>query len=244
MTKVTYNSYDIVARARNQTPIFYREFGSYQGEWIMVARDESNYYIYKDYYGSCSGCDSLQASHGYDDSSDLGSNKFEMGSKAVEDFIKEYPPFATVPHQVMKTKVQNGTLKEIMPLNVGYDISGEDVSVSELQISLVAKSYEGIITPPEILEIDNLESRREAIDRYGEERFMDELGGDVLDSEGENQLVSVKRQPEDFVFVKVKDSSTPRKYMLRVPPSTKTVREGIAWTFKLKPEEYVLEQET
>jgi hypothetical protein len=39
-------------------------------------------------------------------------------------------------------------------------------------------------------------------------------------------------------FVRVQDSSTDRQYALRVAPTVKTAREGVASTFGLTAEEY------
>ena len=45
-------------------------------------------------------------------------------------------------------------------------------------------------------------------------------------------------------MVKVKDSTTGEIYLLRVPPTMKTCKEAVAWTFGMTAEEYVLEKET
>lgn len=245
MTRVRYSSYDIVARARKQTPIYYEEFGSYRGEWILVSCDDENYYIYKDYYGSCSGCDSLEDEAGYSDDAEFGSSEFTMGSEQVEKFIANYPPFAVIPKATMITMVKEGRAQQAFPANIRDGYSEITLDDAIKQTSLMVKSLEGFITGPELLEINNMERRREAIERFGgEDVFMDAIGGDVIDTEGENRLVRLERDPEPFVYVNVQDSSTSRRYMLRVPPTTKTVKEGIAWTFDLKPEEYNPSAET
>lgn len=246
MTRIQYSGYDIVARARGQEPLFFRQYGSYQGEWLLVSRDSENYFIYKDGFGSCSGCDSLEAAHGYGDNDAFGSDGFIPGDKSVLEFIEAYKPFITIPKAKMYELIKNpAEFKAVFPANIDYDFTITDLDTAVLQVSLLVKSELGIITPQELLQIDNSERKREAIEKYGEEKLMDDLNGEVLDTEGDNKLVKVPQQTgEDFVFVNVKDSSTPRRYLLRVPPTTKTVKEGIAWTFNMKTEEYNPTQET
>jgi hypothetical protein len=43
---------------------------------------------------------------------------------------------------------------------------------------------------------------------------------------------------EPVVAVAVRCPSTGSEYMLRVPPTTKTAREGVAWTFGLAADAY------
>lgn len=48
---------------------------------------------------------------------------------------------------------------------------------------------------------------------------------------------------EDVAMVEVVDSTPEpdgahRTYWLRVPPATRTAREGVSWTFGLRPEAY------
>jgi len=44
----------------------YGEFGSYQGDWLAKVRYQGREFWIHDYYGSCSGCDALQADMGYE----------------------------------------------------------------------------------------------------------------------------------------------------------------------------------
>ena len=49
---------------------------------------------------------------------------------------------------------------------------------------------------------------------------------------------------EDITFLQVKDSSTGKRYFLKVPPDMRSVQEAKAWTFGLEKEEYDPEIET
>lgn len=48
----------------------YAEFGSYQGDWVAKVRYQDRVFWIRDYYGSCTGCDALQADMGYEDPTD------------------------------------------------------------------------------------------------------------------------------------------------------------------------------
>jgi len=62
-----------------------------------------------------------------------------------------------------------------------------------------------------------------------------------------NELLAIEL-PEDpeqrIVALRVVCPSTAHEYIIRVPPSMKTVPQALAWTFDVKPGEYVLAQET
>ena len=46
------------------TVIDYEEFGSYQGDWLAYIEYEGKKGFIRDYFGSCSGCDSYEAEIG------------------------------------------------------------------------------------------------------------------------------------------------------------------------------------
>ena len=65
-------------------------------------------------------------------------------------------------------------------------------------------------------------------------RFLEEAHAEVLDRDrdpgGERQLLRVPLPgDEPLVCVSVFCPSTSRQYVLRVPPTTKTCRQGVAW---------------
>ena len=114
-TEIEIDSYDIVAKARGQEVIWWEKFGGYQGEWVLIAKDKKNFYIYKDWYGSCSGCDSFEAEFGY-------SSAYSINDKVVQGFIEKYKPFLTMPTTKLKRFVINGnSLMELLPANSRQD---------------------------------------------------------------------------------------------------------------------------
>lgn len=230
--------YTMVAEARGQRVLWYRRFGSYQGEWLLMSRDDDLYYIYKDYYGSCSGCDSLEAAFGY-------SEEITPESPAVQEFIKGYQPFLEMrTDAALRVAQRDGSLLAVLPRNRREWI--DDIPNDEVgrQLALVVKDEEGAITAPEILELDNLEGRRSAMERYGAEKFVSDIGATEIDRDGENALMHVEREGDPFAFLYVKDSSTNRRYILRVDPAHRKVEDARAASFGIDPARFVLAQET
>jgi hypothetical protein len=93
----------------------------------------------------------------------------------------------------------------------------------------------------------NAEVRRVMQERMGQ-RFVPELGGEVLDSGPRGTLYEVKLPDDDpegvARYVQVQDASTPRQYFVRVPPTIQTAAEAVAWSFQVAVEEYHPAQET
>lgn len=100
---------------------------------------------------------------------------------------------------------------------------------------------ERIAFHPETLAIDeilaerNAEVRRVMVEQFGFDRFMAEAKAEVLDKDrdagGERQLLRVPMvDDEDIVCVSVFCPSTGGQFFLRVPPTTTTCRNAIAWT--------------
>lgn len=98
----------------------------------------------------------------------------------------------------------------------------------------------------DIMSCTNMEIRRFLLRRFGYEKFVEELKGNIIHRDGTSELININwhKEEEPIKLVKVKDVSTDRIYVLRVPPTVKTCHEGISYTFGLKPEEYNPEIET
>ncbi len=90
----------------------------------------------------------------------------------------------------------------------------------------------------------NAELRRVMLEHFGYERYLRDSGANRqhVDDTGVLWRLPMDRD-EDLVMVEVVNSTaepdgTFRTYFLRVPPATRTAREGVAWTFGLTEEEY------
>lgn len=110
----------------------------------------------------------------------------------------------------------------------------------------------------DIIKIDNLELRRCLIEKIGYENFLKRAGDRLQELHRDSNTGAVLYRvecpgDEPVVVVRVMDG-TPvlnsdgnlytKEYFLRVPPSSTTCKEAIAWTFDMTVEEYELEVET
>jgi hypothetical protein len=90
------------------------------------------------------------------------------------------------------------------------------------------------ITAAEVIGTRNAEARRVLLERMTYARFVAEAGAEMLDCDrdpgGERQLIRVDLEgDEPLVCVAVSCPSTGRRYVLRVPPRTRTCRQAAAW---------------
>jgi hypothetical protein len=106
------------------------------------------------------------------------------------------------------------------------------------------------LTPERIRGEENAELRRVMLEHYGYDRYLDESGAVPVHRDETGVLWRVELVgDEDVVMVEVVNSTpepdgTSRTYWLRVPPATRTAREGVAWTFGLDAETYEPSQQT
>lgn len=103
---------------------------------------------------------------------------------------------------------------------------------------LYEKQANGTLRAKDILKCRNAEIRSRLLQQYGYEKLVKEVQGQVVSNDGESRLIDVMAGNERLRFVKVRDSTTKKVYVLRVPPFVKNCREAIAWTFGLSVEEY------
>jgi len=106
-----------------------------------------------------------------------------------------------------------------------------------------ARAIVGTYTHMDIEKEPNLETRRVMIEKLygGMGGFMKFIGAEPVhkDETGELFRVQVGRgRNRELAYVHVTDPSTGREYWLRVPPSMRTAREAVAWTFGLNEQEY------
>lgn len=101
------------------------------------------------------------------------------------------------------------------------------------------------ITIEEITRETNVELRRIMIQRYGVERYTEDSGAKIIDSDQYGTLYKKEQQSDEpIVIVKVinatpePDGSGPKQYFLRVPPHIVTAKEAVAWTFNMSDQEY------
>lgn len=115
-----------------------------------------------------------------------------------------------------------------------------------------------VIDSPESITVASIEAERNAevrramIERFGEERFVQADGGEVIASDATGRLWRRRSsrpssrwggppQDEPIVMVEVLNATpepdgSRRTYFLRVPPTMQTAREAVAWTFGMAGE--------
>jgi hypothetical protein len=115
---------------------------------------------------------------------------------------------------------------------------------SEIQ-NLFSQIKTGKFQAKDIIKIRNVAARRLLLEEFGYERFLAQLEHAILDVDGDNELVKIdwRKDEEPVHLVKVRCPSTGAFYALRVPPRMKTVKQAIAWTFRMKKDEYSPVQE-
>lgn len=97
---------------------------------------------------------------------------------------------------------------------------------------------------------ENAELRRVLLEHYGYERYLADSGAEPVHRDETGVLWRiVLPDDEPVVMVEVVNSTaepdgTFRTYWLRVPPSTRTARAGVAWTFGIPETAYHPQRET
>lgn len=218
---------DVICWHHGLDQVYFERFGSYQGEWAMLAKNDKtgNFYFFKDSYGSCSGCDSFEAMVGYSDT--------EITEEKAHNFAKDYKPFCEIPIATMKNLCENGTLIQVLPANTQFDDMDNNLLAKTLM--LAAKIHEKWpIKVEEILEARNQEMRQRALKVYGQAQFIADSGAKLLHKDSFGDLWEVK----GIKIVRVVDPSTGRIYFLSVPPAVETAKAAVASTFGLTEAEY------
>lgn len=113
-----------------------------------------------------------------------------------------------------------------------FDADWEDECYNNLKDYLLLLKED--ISPLDVLKINNSEIRRYLIKRVGYENIKNHANVEVLHIDGNSELLLINGEK----YVKVKDSSTEREYLLYVEDHCNNCKQAIAWTFGLKEEEY------
>ncbi|MFJ7200460.1 MULTISPECIES: DUF6745 domain-containing protein [unclassified Streptomyces] len=106
------------------------------------------------------------------------------------------------------------------------------------------------LTPKRIREEENAELRRVMLEFYGYDRYLTESGAEPVHRDETGVLWRIAMDgDEDVVMVEVVNSTpepdgTHRVYWLRVPPGTRSAKDGVAWTFGLQGDAYAPVRQT
>ncbi|MGW0122772.1 DUF6745 domain-containing protein [Streptomyces sp. NPDC003327] len=100
------------------------------------------------------------------------------------------------------------------------------------------------LTPERIRDEENAELRRVMLEYYGYDRYLAASAARPVHRDETGVLWRIDLDDDEDVAMVEVVNSTPepdgshRTYWLRVPPATRTAREGVAWTFGLAAEAY------
>ncbi|MFJ3233918.1 DUF6745 domain-containing protein [Streptomyces sp. NPDC086787] len=106
------------------------------------------------------------------------------------------------------------------------------------------------LTPQRIRDEENAELRRVMLEYYGYDRYLADSGARPVHRDATGTLWRVELAGDEPVVMVEVLNSTPepdgsrRTYWLRVPPATRTAREGVAWTFGVPADTYEPLRET
>ena len=145
-------------------------------------------------------------------------------------------------HVTQTIDVADSGLREL-PAHIRAGLRWNDVPV-DARVACTPEALSG----REIMAVRNVQRRRVLLERIGIDRFLEDVGGLVLDRDrdagGERRLIRVPfDNDEDLVAVLVQCPSTGGRYALRVPPHLRTCREAVAWTAGLSVHDYQPTQE-
>jgi len=110
---------DMFAKVLQMDLIVYREYGSYSGSWIAVLKDEDRIFFYKDYYGSCSGCDWLEAEKDYETD--------EVDAKSAIQFVGDVKASYIFPISIAKSLSEKQIRDMLEQGDLSYDEEGDEV---------------------------------------------------------------------------------------------------------------------
>ena len=120
-----------------------------------------------------------------------------------------------------------------VPAEEAFDADWQDACYANLKDYILLINDD--IEPQKVLEVQNAEIRRYLIKRVGYENIKDKVQATVLHVDGDNELLKFNTGE---LYVKVKDASTDREYLLYVEGNHATCKSAIAWTFGLTEKDY------
>ncbi|MFI0448600.1 DUF6745 domain-containing protein [Actinomadura sp. 6N118] len=106
------------------------------------------------------------------------------------------------------------------------------------------------LSPARIDAEENAELRRVMLEIFGYDRYLAETGARPVHKDETGVLWRIDLPNDEPIAMVEVVNSTPepdgtyRTYYLRVPPATRTAREGVAWTFGVDEADYHPERET
>lgn len=103
---------DMLSKVLGKKLIAYKEYGSYQGDWLAIIDGENTLHIYRGIYGSCSGCDFIEAERDWDSQ--------EIDDEVAKGYFKNERPFLSL-EKATYLKMSREEFLSVLPANTRSD---------------------------------------------------------------------------------------------------------------------------
>lgn len=132
-------SYESTLEAAGAEVLSFKEFGSYQGEWLAKVNFNNEIGWVRGYYGSCSGCDALQAEFNYTDEPEFYQGKWYKNGNTWDDEYVITEEEAQREKQLFQDRLCNfgksyldalysqDMIEKLVSENIEWDSSAEDM---------------------------------------------------------------------------------------------------------------------
>lgn len=121
------NYEEVISKGKEQKSIFYKEYGSFTGDFLLITENGNQVFIYKGSYGSCAGCDELENFQNY-----LGEDFWT--EKKIEEFSKDYEPFLVCDKETFLRCLKEGTINSILPANTRLNFEEDYIDISDSKV--------------------------------------------------------------------------------------------------------------
>lgn len=118
---------DVLSIGLEKKLLFYAEYGSYQGDYLAILEGKDSVYLHKGYYGSCCGCDWLEAERCWEDGT--------LTKKQIENYCKDEKPFLEIKKTSLDILIKSKNMKVYFPKNTRLDYN--DFNWDDIKKSLI-----------------------------------------------------------------------------------------------------------
>jgi len=111
--KEIYGYGELLAYALDKKLLAYSTYGSYSGDYIAILDSGDNIEIWKGYYGSCSGCDWIEAQKNWEDET--------ITKTQALNYVKDEKPFLSIKKRNLKVLIDSENIEAFFPANTRND---------------------------------------------------------------------------------------------------------------------------
>jgi hypothetical protein len=118
---------ELLAKGLEMKLLFYEEYGSYSGDYIAILESDDTVEIYKGNYGSCSGCDWLEAERDWETNS--------VSDEKIKEYCSDEKPFLSVDKSKLDTLINSEDMSVYFPANTRNDY--DDWNFDDIKKALI-----------------------------------------------------------------------------------------------------------